>query len=350
MASKSEKIHQASIASKKNFDLEKFKNSKLLKGNVKFKDQEWIPCSPAFQEVLGIPGIPKGQVTILRGHTDTGKTTTLLECAKSCQELGILPVFIITEMKWNWEHAREMGIQFKEVCNDQGEVEDYEGFFIYVDRETLNTIEEVAAFILDMLNDQKTGKLPYELCFLWDSIGSVPCELSVRSNKNNNEWNAGAMSTQFANNVNQKIVLSRKESQPYTNTLVCINKVWNSKPETPMEQTRMMNKGGTAMGYDAAMVIDYGKTAQSGTNTLQILAKKKRITYGKRTKIKCSKNHVTQVTMSGNLIMTSQGFLKDDPLVLKKYQDSKKEEWTAAFGTADYSLEEVFETESSSDE
>ena len=42
--------------------------------------------------------------------------------------------------------------------------------------------------------------------FLWDSIGSVPCEMSVKSNKNNNEWNAGAMSTQFGNNVNQRIV------------------------------------------------------------------------------------------------------------------------------------------------
>ena len=35
--------------------------------------------------------------------------------------------------------------------------------------------------------------------FLWDSIGSVPCEMSIKSNKNNNEWNAGAMSTQFGN-------------------------------------------------------------------------------------------------------------------------------------------------------
>ena len=62
------------------------------------------------------------------------------------------------------------------------------------------------------------------LLFLWDSIGSIPCDLSLRSKNNNNEWNAGAMSTQFGNNVNQKILLSRKETSPYTNTLVCINK------------------------------------------------------------------------------------------------------------------------------
>ena len=60
--------------------------------------------------------------------------------------------------------------------------------------------------------------------------------MSIKSNKNNNEWNAGAMSTQFGNNVNQRITLSRKESSPYTNTLVCINKVWTLKPESPMGQ------------------------------------------------------------------------------------------------------------------
>ncbi len=48
----------------------------------------------------------------------------------------------------------------------------------------IHTIEDVAAFILDLLDEQKKGNLPYDLMFLWDSIGSVPCELSVRSNKN----------------------------------------------------------------------------------------------------------------------------------------------------------------------
>ena len=81
------------------------------------------------------------------------------------------------------------------------------------DWETINSIEDVAGFVLDLIDEQKKGNLPYDLLFLWDSIGSVPCEMSIKSNKNNNEWNAGAMSTQFGNNVNQRIVLSRKESK-----------------------------------------------------------------------------------------------------------------------------------------
>ena len=179
-----------------NFNLDAFKTKKGLKSNIKFKDQDWIPISPAFQEVTSIPGIPMGHIVLLRGHSDTGKTTALLEAAVSAQKRDIMPVFIITEMKWSWDHAKMMGLEVDEVIDEKtGEVVNYEGNFIYVDRETINSIEDVAGFILDLIDEQKKGNLPYDLLFLWDSIGSVPCEMSIKSNKNNNEWNAGAMST-----------------------------------------------------------------------------------------------------------------------------------------------------------
>ena len=114
----------AEIQSK--FDLNKFKSSKGLNKNVKFKELKWIPLSPAFQEVSGVPGIPMGHIVLLRGHSDTGKTTALLEAAVSSQKMGVLPVFIITEMKWNWEHAAQMGLDVKLVRDEEGNVIDYE--------------------------------------------------------------------------------------------------------------------------------------------------------------------------------------------------------------------------------
>ena len=113
-----------SSAIKGTVDLEKFKKGKNLSGGVAFKEQSWIPLSQAFQDTLQIPGIPVGHITLLRGHSDTGKTTALLEAAVSAQKLGILPVFIITEMKWDWNHAREMGFEFQEIADDNGEVVD----------------------------------------------------------------------------------------------------------------------------------------------------------------------------------------------------------------------------------
>ena len=208
MARKKKSLSSAVSAEiKSKFDLGKFKEKKGLDKNIKFKEQQWIPLSQAFQDVTSIPGIPMGHIVLLRGHSDTGKTTAMIEAAVAAQNTGVLPVFIITEMKWDWGHAVQMGLDINITKDENGEITDYDGNFIYVDRETINSIEDVSSFILDLMDEQKKGNLPYDLLFLWDSIGSVPCEMSLKSNKNNNEWNAGAMSTQFGNNVNQKITL-----------------------------------------------------------------------------------------------------------------------------------------------
>ena len=64
-----------------------------------------------------------GHINMFLGHSDTGKTTAMIEAAVSAQNNGILPVFIITEMKWNWEHAQQMGLQVDEVVDKEtGEI------------------------------------------------------------------------------------------------------------------------------------------------------------------------------------------------------------------------------------
>ena len=327
------------------FDLTKFKEKKMLNSNVKFKEQKWIPLSPAFQEVTSVPGIPMGHIVLLRGHSDTGKTTAMIEAAVSAQKMKVLPVFIITEMKWNWEHATQMGLKINEIVDEQtGEVLNYEGNFIYVDRETLHTIEDVSAFILDLLDEQKKGNLPYDLLFLWDSIGSVPCELSVRSNKNNNEWNAGAMSTQFGNNVNQKMTLSRKESSPYTNTLVCVNKVWTAKAEVPMGQPKLMNKGGFAMWFDATFVVTFGNISNAGTSKIKAIKDGKQVEFAKRTNLQIDKNHINGIQSRGKIIMTPHGFITDNEKDLKSYKEAHAAEWVKILGGMDF---DIFEEQDS---
>ena len=71
----------ASAELQSGFDLNAFKNKKGLSSNSKFKEQAWIPLSQAFQDVTSIPGIPMGHIVLLRGHSDTGKTTGLIEAA-----------------------------------------------------------------------------------------------------------------------------------------------------------------------------------------------------------------------------------------------------------------------------
>lgn len=330
-----------STAIKREFNLDNFKKTKNLSStSIKFKDQKYIPLSSAFMDALQIPGIPIGHITLLRGHSDTGKTTALLEAAVSCQKMGILPVFIITEMKWSWEHARQMGLQFEEIPDEDGVVKDYNGFFVYIDREKLQCIEDVSAFIADMLDEQKKGNLPYDLCFFWDSVGSIPCKLSIESNKNNNEWNAGAMSQQFGNFINQRIIMSRKESQQYTNTLVAINKVWVAKPETIMSQPKMKNKGGDTMYFDSSLIVTFGNVANSGTNKIKATKGGKEIEFAKRTKISCDKNHITGVTAVSKIIITVHGFIPDEQKALDKYKKDHSHEWLELLGSTSFDIVE----------
>jgi len=342
MARKKKSLSEAvSSEIKANFNLEGFKSKKGLTSKAKFKEQEWIPLSEAYQEITSVPGIPMGHIVLLRGHSDTGKTTALLEAAVSAQKRKVLPVFIITEMKWNWEHAIQMGLEVDEVIDeDTGEILDYTGNFVYVDRETINSIEDVSGFILDLIDEQKKGNLPYDLLFLWDSIGSVPCEMSIKSNKNNNEWNAGAMSTQFGNSVNQRIVLSRKESSPYTNTLVAINKVWTLKAESPMGKPKLMNKGGYAMWFDSTFVVTFGNVMSAGTSKIKAIKDGKQVEFAKRVNLQVDKNHINGVTTRGKIVMTPHGFILDNDKSLKGYKEEMKDEWKKILGGGDFVIAE----------
>jgi len=313
----------------KPFDLDSFKKSKFLSESSKFKKQRWIPFSPAVQDALSIPGIPMGHVTIARGGSDTGKTTLLIEAAVSAQQMEVLPVFIITEMKWDFAHAKKMGLEVEAIPDETtGDTMDYKGFFLYVDRSSLNTIEDVSAFIADILDEQKKGKLPYDLLFLWDSVGSIPCDMSVKQGNNNPMWNAGAMATQFGNFINQQFPLSRKEKYPYTNTLFVINKTGVQPALTPMSQPRMTNKGGNAMYWDASIVITFGNVTNSGTSKINVQHKGKKVEFAKRTKIAIDKIHADcGIATSSTIIVTPHGFIPDDNDAVKDYKKTYAYEW-----------------------
>ena len=321
---------------KSNFDLNKFKEKKSLGGNVKFKEQTWIPFSPAMQDALSIPGIAMGHINIVRGASNTGKTTTSIEAAVSAQKMGILPVLIITEMKHSWEHWRTMGFEMNEILDKDGNVIDYDGFFIYKDRGKLSSIEDVADFMVDILDEQAKGNLPYDLLFLWDSVGSIACRMSIDQGRNNPMWNAGAIATQFGNFINQRIILSRKEESKYTNTFLIINKTGVAPAEGPMARPRMTNKGGNTFYYDASLCITFGNITNSGTSKIKATKDKKDVEFALRTKVSCDKNHVNGITTKNTVISTVHGFIADDPKEVNKYKKDHSHEWADILGKGEY--------------
>lgn len=343
---KTETIARASDEVRKSFNLTKFKEKKGFGAeNAKYKEQTWIPLSKAWQEATGLIGIPQGHVTMLRGHSDSGKSCTLFSCAAQCQKMGILPVLIITELKMDWHFLKAMGVQYEEIVNQEtGEVEGYDGFFIYADRGQLKTIEDVAAFMADLLDEQEKGNLPYDLCFLWDSVGSVPCRQAVESKTNNNQWTANSLSVNFAGFINQRIVLSRKASYPWTNTFCFTNKVWVSPPETIMSAPRMNSRGGNAMFYDSSLVVEFGNIANAGTVKLKAIAGGHEIEFAKRTNVSIAKNHITGLSSRGKIVMTPTGFISLEEV--EKYKLEHKKEWAKQLDVAESDINFQEEAES----
>jgi len=318
---------------KKIFNLDEFKAGRKLDDGVKDKPLEFIQISPAFQKTLGV-SIPTGTVTILRGYSNTGKSTALISAAIGCQRQGILPIIIDTENGFKFEHAREMGFEYREDIDEEtGEVGQPKGQFIYIDNDKLirdyskkkygkdrdvAVIEDVADCVNDYLALQTNGELPMPLCFLWDSVGTLDCNKSIESKSSNNQWNAGSIEQCFKSILNYRIPASRKEGKPYTNTFVVVNKIWL---DAMQGAGVVKNKGGEAIYYAARLIVHFGGIQSHATKKLVAKANGKDYIYGTQTKVSIDKNHVTGTSYKGELVSTAHGFIMPDDIELYKKEN-----------------------------
>lgn len=319
------------VLEKKTFSLDDFKKQHKLDKASKFKKQEYINVenvlgNTAFEDATGIK-IPKSSCIQIQGHTDTGKTTLLFELAYSCIKQNVLPIFVITELKFSFSHLNIMGVPVTETYDEEtGEVI-YGGDFLFIDRSQFDTIEKMGEKILDILELQETGKLPTDICFLIDSIGNIECEQSKNSKKSNNEWDAGAMSRTFGKSIMPRIELTKKDDYPFTATMVAINQVWVRKPELYGELPKQEPKGGTAFAFNSKIRIMFGQEAKSGISKLKIKYKGRELTYATRTRVSILKNHENGVSTTNKIVATPHGYIPDsekDELAkayFKKYAD-----------------------------
>ncbi len=311
---------------KKSFSLDDFKKEVKLDKTVKFKPRKWLPITnvlgnSAFCEATGLPGIPANELFNIIGHTDTGKSTLLYEIAYSCKKHDVLPVYIITELKFAWEHLKTMGIEFtEEVDPNTGEIT-YNGDFLFIDRSQFNTIEQMGDRINQILDYQKSGKLPRDLCFLIDSIGTIQSNLSFTSNSSNNEWDAGAISKVFGKSIVPRLNLCKKDGYPHNNYMALICQVWVRKPEVFRGLPKLAAKGGDTIPFNSTIQVVFGNVTNSGISKLKAKKNGREIVYATRTKVNIAKNHVTGISLLTKIVATPHGFLPDSPkdVIAKQY-------------------------------
>jgi hypothetical protein len=285
---------------------------KKFSKEAEYKPDRFFDLGNAFLDACGIPGPAMGHINMLLGHSDTGKTTALVKSAVDAQKKGVVPVFIITEQKWSWDHAELMGF-------------DRNGDYLF--NSDFEYIEQITDYINELLDAQEKGDLPHDLLILWDSVGSVPCKMTY-DGKGGKQHNASVLADKIGMGINQRISGSRRTDKPYTNSLIIVNQPWVELPDNPFGQPKIKAKGGEAIWLNSSIVFLFGNQKGAGTTKISITKDKRKVKIATRTKISIMKNHINGLGYEdGRILVTSHGFMpgREDSEEKKSIEDYKKE-------------------------
>ena len=308
----------------------------------------FIPLPEAFSNAVKLPGIPQGYTTIITGWSNTGKSTIKNCLIASCINNGILPVIFETESNFDFNYAINCGVkatpvygnvEVEEVDKETGEVFittkneiiNYTGEFLYFDTKQLcaqfgdndystgkksktkrkvAVLEDIAYAMNELMDMQERGDIQQPICFIWDSIGSIGSYKSFSSKTGNNMFDAGAISCAFNSILNSRIPMSRKVSEPYFNTFVCVNKIWNDAMNSPTGLPSIELKGGKTFLYGARLILHLGGQAKASTKKLNATAKGQTYNYGIISKITVRKNQLPtpyNITYEGEFACVHNG-------------------------------------------
>lgn len=297
---------------KKIFSLDNYKKT-IGASDVPDKPLTWIPIDDALERATGIPGFAKGYVNLCRGYSNTGKSTAICKGIVNAQKMGDLPIIIDTENNLGVSRLEAMGF-------------DWNGNYILIDNEYLLTnfgkkqdkdrmeasIEDLGRCIYFFLGEQDAGRIPFDIFFAIDSIGTLKCNKSIKAyeldDSDNNMWNAGAYEKNFMSMLNNAIPNSRKQDKPYTNTLVAVQKIWYDSMNKVVK-----HKGGETFYFGARLIYNFGGILTHGTKRIVATSKKRDVAYGTEAKVNIAKNHVDGnlggLSMEGTIISTPHGFV-----------------------------------------
>ena len=297
--------------------------------SAKYKPQRFLDLGPDFLDAVGLPGPAVGHINMFLGHSDTGKTTAAIKAAADAQKKEILPVFIITEQKWSFIHAKLMGFQCEEVVDKETGELDWDGFFLF--NNNFSYIEQITDYINELLDAQEKGELNYSLCFIWDSVGSVPCKMTFEG-KGGKQHNASVLSDKIGMGINQRISGSRKSDNEYENTLIIINQPWVELPDNPFGQPKMFL---------------FGNQKGAGTTKITATKDKRSVKFAVRSKVSVMKNHINGLGFDdGKIIVTPHGFLAgkdstEEKASIEKYKKEYADYWKDIIGAeGDFTLTE----------
>lgn len=276
----------------------------------------WIPMGEAFQEAVRVPGLPVGNITHVYGKPDTGKTTLLMEAIKGCQSIGVLPILILTEHKFDFSRLEE---------------------WFDVDLEAMvvihaDTIDEAYSIQLKMLKSLKDGKLVIpnpdpdksditidigdQTCyFLLDSVGNSFSESEMQYEVEEIDKAMGKAAKTIkalTKRVNYYLGKVRQRAG-----VLILNQSYQSMPSYgPSVETPY---GGDGIPYSCVLNIRLRRKGD-----LKMTIDKVELVIGLETIIQVMKNHITHLKPISSVYTVASGMIPPTTTALDKYKKSVK--------------------------
>jgi len=276
------------------FNLEAYKKS-IQAAETPLKPNMYVELNSALQAVLGLPGLPLGHISQIYGMSDGGKSSLAFHAAAQAQKQGIMPVFIITEGKVDWNRAAAMGLNKEEAIT-------------------------MDATYLEDVFDAGSGILPTDVMIFVDSIGNTLSRASVTTNKDGTSEIGGAMMKSakvirenmrvFTHKIND----TRKVSYPFFVGLTFINHAYKSPPAFPGGPTTEVPYGGDAIWFSSSLVIKTKKIQK-----LKATVNKEQKIFGIVSKLQVDKNHLSNTSNMSEFVVVAGDIIPNDPEAIKDY-------------------------------
>lgn len=273
---------------------------------------KYLEMPSAAFEVIGLPGLPFGNITHVYGKPNSGKTTLLMEGIVAAQKQNVLPILILTEHKFDFSRI------------DKFMGGDSEAMLVL----HANNLEQAYGFMEKVLRDLSTGKLVVEDeegndqvidmtgqdCFIFmDSLGNTmsESELEYDVEDHNKSMGKGAKAIKsLTRRINQ--LLGKREIRQRCGILL-LNQSYMSMPSYgPSVETPY---GGDGVIYSCVLNIRLRRKKD-----LKMTLKGKDLVVGLETIIEVKKNHISHAMAVGSVYTVGSGMITAEKSALDEYK------------------------------
>jgi hypothetical protein len=201
--------------------------------------------------------------------------------------------------------------------------------------EGIETIEDGVSEIAKIMKEQLSGKLKYDILFLWDSIGMTPSKAEWDAQQEDGGKTAmmvtaRVLRAQFTRYLIPKINQTRKKTCPYTNTMLVVNHAYVAPPKPPATISSLEQYGGDSIYLGSSLVFRQGGVL-SRSSKITAIKDGAKVAFAIKSALVVDKNHVTNVAASGNICCTDHGFILDDKDVIDAYKEQYRGGWDLEF-------------------